>query len=70
MTATWRSTSATPAVTTRRAHLDPRSKIPEYKVSACRLRRADAPPDWLGTEVAAETPTQTARERFPRVEAT
>ncbi len=24
--------------------LDPRSKIPEYKVSACRLRRADGPP--------------------------
>ncbi|HET9480639.1 MAG TPA: molybdopterin oxidoreductase family protein, partial [Candidatus Polarisedimenticolia bacterium] len=24
--------------------LDPRSKIPEYKVSACRLRRVDAPP--------------------------
>jgi assimilatory nitrate reductase catalytic subunit len=26
--------------------LDPRSKIPEFKVSACRLRRADGPPDW------------------------
>jgi assimilatory nitrate reductase catalytic subunit len=26
--------------------LDPRSKIPEYKVSACQLRRADGPPDW------------------------
>ena len=26
--------------------LDPRSKIPEYKVSACRLRKADGPPDW------------------------
>jgi assimilatory nitrate reductase catalytic subunit len=26
--------------------LDPRSKIPEYKVSACHLRRADGPPDW------------------------
>ncbi len=26
--------------------LDPRSKIPEYKSSACRLRRADAPPAW------------------------
>jgi len=24
--------------------LDPRSKIPEFKVSACRLRKADAPP--------------------------
>ena len=26
--------------------LDPRSKIPEFKVSACQLRKADAPPDW------------------------
>jgi assimilatory nitrate reductase catalytic subunit len=26
--------------------LDPRSKIPEYKVSACRLRKADGPPAW------------------------
>jgi assimilatory nitrate reductase catalytic subunit len=26
--------------------LDPRSKIPEFKVSACRLRKADAPPEW------------------------
>ena len=26
--------------------LDPRSKIPEYKVSACRLEKADGPPDW------------------------
>ncbi len=26
--------------------LDPRSKIPEYKVSACRLAKADGPPDW------------------------
>jgi assimilatory nitrate reductase catalytic subunit len=26
--------------------LDPRSKIPEYKVSACSLRKADHPPDW------------------------
>ena len=31
--------------------LDPRSKIPEFKVSACRLR-ASSPPDWAGhTEV-------------------
>ena len=50
--------------------LDPRSKIPEYKVSACRLRRAGGPPDWLGTEVAAETPVESPRNRFPRVEAT
>jgi assimilatory nitrate reductase catalytic subunit len=26
--------------------LDPRSKIPEYKVSACRLEKAAAPPSW------------------------
>ena len=26
--------------------LDPHSKIPEYKVSACRIRKADAPPAW------------------------
>ena len=26
--------------------LDPRSKIPEFKVSACRIRKADGPPDW------------------------
>jgi assimilatory nitrate reductase catalytic subunit len=26
--------------------LDPRSKIPEFKVSACQLRKAEAPPDW------------------------
>lgn len=34
--------------------LDPRSKIPEFKVSACRLAKAPAPPDWAGhTEVEA-----------------
>jgi assimilatory nitrate reductase catalytic subunit len=26
--------------------LDPRSKIPEFKVSACRLQKAGGPPDW------------------------
>lgn len=26
--------------------LDPRSKIPEFKVSACRIRRAEGPPEW------------------------
>jgi len=32
--------------------LDPRSKIPEFKVSACQLRKAAAPPEWAGrTEV-------------------
>jgi assimilatory nitrate reductase catalytic subunit len=29
--------------------LDPRSKIPEFKVSACRIKRADAPPDWAAS---------------------
>jgi len=26
--------------------LDPRSKIPEYKVSACRIRKCAEPPEW------------------------
>jgi assimilatory nitrate reductase catalytic subunit len=26
--------------------LDPRSKIPEFKVSACQLKKAEGPPDW------------------------
>jgi assimilatory nitrate reductase catalytic subunit len=34
--------------------LDPRSKIPEYKVSACRLEKASGPPEW-------------ARERRPEL---
>jgi assimilatory nitrate reductase catalytic subunit len=38
--------------------LDPRSKIPEFKVSACRIERAARAPDW----VAAEMP-RTARPR-------
>src|SRR5206468_4539633 len=33
--------------------LDPRSKIPEYKVSACRLEKAAAPPDWAPKPPAA-----------------
>jgi assimilatory nitrate reductase catalytic subunit len=32
--------------------LDPRSKIPEYKVSACRLRKAAGPPEWARARVA------------------
>lgn len=36
--------------------LDPRSKIPEYKVSACNLRRADGPPDWTRHPVAPPVP--------------
>ncbi len=30
--------------------LDPRSKIPEFKVSACRISKAAAPPDWAGKQ--------------------
>jgi assimilatory nitrate reductase catalytic subunit len=26
--------------------LDPRSKIPEFKVSACRIQKAECPPEW------------------------
>ena len=35
--------------------LDPRSKIPEYKSSACRLRKAEGPPPWAtaGTRASA-----------------
>jgi assimilatory nitrate reductase catalytic subunit len=29
--------------------LDPRSKIPEFKVSACQIRKADAPPHWAAS---------------------
>ena len=36
--------------------LDPRSKIPEYKVSACRLRKADGPPEWVRTEMSPGMP--------------
>ncbi|HEY6553431.1 MAG TPA: molybdopterin oxidoreductase family protein, partial [Vicinamibacteria bacterium] len=36
--------------------LDPRSKIPEYKVSACNLRKAAGPPDWVRTELTPEYP--------------
>ncbi len=35
--------------------LDPRSKIPEFKVSACRLRKAESPPAWANNEMADET---------------
>ncbi len=33
--------------------LDPRSKIPEFKVSACRLEKAPGPPDWVKSELPA-----------------
>jgi assimilatory nitrate reductase catalytic subunit len=29
--------------------LDPRSKIPEFKVSACRIRKAERAPDWANS---------------------
>ena len=32
--------------------LDPRSKIPEFKVSACRIRKAEAPPDGAQTPLS------------------
>jgi len=32
--------------------LDPRSKIPEFKVSACRLKKAPGPPEWAEREGA------------------
>jgi len=33
--------------------LDPRSKIPEFKVSACRIRKAEAAPEPLKTSKGA-----------------
>jgi assimilatory nitrate reductase catalytic subunit len=39
--------------------LDPRSKIPEFKVSACNLRKADGPPQWA-REAATEAGDNTA----------
>ena len=36
--------------------LDPRSKIPEYKVSACRLKKADGPPEWVRKELSPDDP--------------
>ena len=44
--------------------LDPRSKIPEFKVSACRLRKAAAPPEWA-REAAKAGPSQRAPKRVP-----
>jgi assimilatory nitrate reductase catalytic subunit len=46
--------------------LDPHSKIPEYKVSACRIRKADGPPQWWLAHCAngerASGPPAIARE--------
>ena len=41
--------------------LDPRSKIPEYKVSACRLQKAEGPPEW-----ATGAPPAGASQRTPK----
>ncbi len=41
--------------------LDPRSKIPEFKVSACRIRKADRPPDWAKSR--PETKMNSAGEK-------
>jgi len=35
--------------------LDPRSKIPEFKVSACRIKKAENPPDWAYNETVNKT---------------
>jgi assimilatory nitrate reductase catalytic subunit len=35
--------------------LDPRSKIPEYKVSACRIKKAERAPEWAGKETSNQT---------------
>jgi assimilatory nitrate reductase catalytic subunit len=31
--------------------LDPRSKIPEFKVSACRIKKAERPPEWASDPI-------------------
>src|SRR5262249_54150883 len=36
--------------------LDPRSKIPEFKVSACRIQKASRAPEWARSEVPAGLP--------------
>src|SRR5262249_58733137 len=35
--------------------LDPRSKIPEFKVSACQIKKADAPPEWAASAAAGSS---------------
>ncbi|MGH7970561.1 MAG: molybdopterin oxidoreductase family protein, partial [Limisphaerales bacterium] len=35
--------------------LDPRSKIPEFKVSACRIRKAEHAPEWAQSELLNKT---------------
>lgn len=45
--------------------LDPRSKIPEFKVSACRIERASGPPEWKLEESTDRA--QKGRPQPPRV---
>jgi assimilatory nitrate reductase catalytic subunit len=35
--------------------LDPRSKIPEFKVSACQIKKANAVPEWALSTVSIST---------------
>jgi len=35
--------------------LDPRSKIPEFKVSACQIRKAESPPLWANDDMVNKT---------------
>jgi assimilatory nitrate reductase catalytic subunit len=44
--------------------LDPRSKIPEFKVSACRVRKADGPPAWA-KDAPPPGPSQRTPKRVP-----
>ncbi|HYM10199.1 MAG TPA: molybdopterin oxidoreductase family protein [Bryobacterales bacterium] len=44
--------------------LDPHSKIPEFKVSACRLAKAAGPPDWALAQAAGSSDSRAA---FPIV---
>ena len=46
--------------------LDPQSKIPEYKVSACRIQKASGPPQWWlarSANVQQAAASQSAKER-------
>jgi len=46
--------------------LDPRSKIPEFKVSACRIRKSDVAPDWAtADELVQIAPGISARKGSP-----
>jgi len=43
--------------------LDPQSKIPEFKVSACRIQKAEHPPDWWLERVAGGNGSKGAKGR-------